>query len=138
MSELAEREYSAVGKINTIYRVDTKYRLADGSFMVVNFWTIKKYESYPLDGILPWKNVIVIQNVPPIYDTASFMNQAAYFAAFDTYGNEIKVGDIHWQRGGEFTDIIVEVGELNSVKYLEVGSFDRTLYGKSSLIFQVD
>lgn len=125
------------GEVNKIYRVDTKYRNADGSYNVINFQSIMYQRTFTSNNGTILKNVVVIENVPPIIQTRNFVANAAYWIAYDEFGEEFPVGDIYTQTGDELSEIIIDIPNSNGLKYLLVGGLDKQLYEAGKLVFEI-
>lgn len=137
ISALLQKERAIAGERNKIYRIDTNYPNADGSYNVINFETIKPLKTFISNNGTKLNDVILIENVPPIAQTRSFVSDVAYWIAYDKFGEEITVGDIYTQTGKELSEIIIQVPDVDNVKYLLVGGLDKQLYDTGRLIFTV-
>ncbi len=143
ITQLAKAENAGLGNLMEMYRADTKFQNSDGSFIIVNFPSIKKHASYDVNNSESITNAIVIQNVTDILVTRNFVSELAYFVLYDHTGNEINISNDIWtQSGKEFSEIIIPLNspaELQKCKYLLIGGIDKTSNnGKSKLVFRVD
>ena len=141
--ELAQRENAIVGKKLTLNRADTKTKNPDGSYIILNFNSIKKHEIYKTNIGKNINNAIVVENVTNLTVTRNFVKNTGYFVLFNEKGSEININNgIFTQKGKEFSEIIIPLKnkvELNKSKYLLIGGFDRSTHkGKDKLIFEIE
>lgn len=140
--ELAQRENAEVGETNKVKRADTRFKNTNNSYIVINFYSIKKHELYNTNNGQKISNAVIIKNVTDLTVTRNFVKNAAYFVLYDNKGSEINLtNDIWTQTGKEFSEIIIPLNnkvELNNCKYILIGGFDKTTNnGKSKLVFTI-
>ncbi|GAB6283628.1 MAG: hypothetical protein STSR0008_24120 [Ignavibacterium sp.] len=141
--QLTQKENSEIGQFQTTYRADTKIQNRDGSYIILNFVSIKKHLSYKTNNNRIVNNAIVIENVTDIKVTKNFVKELAYFVLFNENGDEINItNDIWTQTGNEFSEIIIPLNngtELNNCKFILIGGFDKSSNnGKSKLLFAIN
>jgi hypothetical protein len=140
IESLALRENSLVGEYNALYRANTKYTNADGSYIILNIQNVEFKQEHTVNNGEILSDVVVISNATDIDQTRNFVNQAAYFRLFNSAGKEINIGDIYTQTGSEFSEIIFSARastETSSIKYILIGGFDDSRSGNSKLSFEV-
>jgi len=90
----------AYSELNKIYRINTKYKTASGSFIIVNFQSIKKYKGFTNNKGAVLKNIIVIENVLPLDDTILFLKNTGYFTLVDSKNTTYSSLEVAAQSGG--------------------------------------
>ncbi|MBF4696056.1 hypothetical protein [Fusibacter ferrireducens] len=139
--EIIENENATKGELLKIIRGNTEYKNNDGSYIVLNFNSIKKVGDFVTNRNDQLENVILIKNVSNLNKTKNFFNGSGYISLIDDYGNET-YPEIWMQSGDEFTDILIvveSIDDFEKAKYLKLGGLDRELYkDKSVMIFKMD
>lgn len=143
INQLALKENSEVGQFLNVYRANTEVHNPDGSYLILNFPSIKKYRTYQTNNNQSINNVIVIENVSDISVTRNFVRELAYFVLFKNSGEEIEItNDFYTQTGNEYSEIIIPLNnqsEYKSCKYVLIGGIDKSSNnGKSKLLFPIN
>lgn len=130
LEEFAKSKIMQVGECLKLYRLNTKYRYKDNSFMVFNFASIKQYPKYQ-----QYENCIVIE-------TETFMHKTKEFASFfvfelyNRYGKEL-LWDKVFTYQGEHAEMIITLQGNEPIDFFVVGEIDRTMIPQGKIAFQV-
>ncbi len=142
--ELAAKYDAEVGVLNKTYQINSNYTYPDGSYIFVDFKSIKKHKEVTDNEEKKLNNVIVIalDNGLPIQENSEFASKVRYLGAFlrilDNTGKGINIKNIYAQTGNEFYEVIIELPEEKDGAFLLIGGFDQSSVGKSKLIFTLD
>ncbi len=108
INQLAQKENTSVGQYLTMYRANTDVQNPDGSYIILIFPSITKYQSYQINNNQSINNVVAIENVTDITSTKRFVSELAYFILFKNSGEEIDITNgIYTQTGNEYSEIII-------------------------------
>lgn len=127
LEEMAKNTRSKIGKTNQIFRIDTRYKNEDNSYIGINFYSFSLTSS-----------MLKIENVSTYAITRNFLVKAGYFIGYDKNGNELKFKQAQVKRGTDLPVIEIQFEKIYDLKYLVVGGIDRTLYGKGRVIYKIN
>ncbi len=138
---IAGQNKATVGELNVITRADTKFKNIDGSYLILNFQSMKKQRNFLSNTGQNISSCLVIENVTDLPTTRKFVKEAGYFILLDKNKNEIKLPEGIWtQTGKEFSEIIIPISDkdFDNLAYVIVGGWDRSMNnGKSRKLFAI-
>jgi hypothetical protein len=116
LQDIADKNNLSVGELNKVYKLDQKYKFSDGSYMIVNFQSIKAD-----------KQTIIIEDVLPLSKTKELFDKAGFFTAFDENGKQFT--DLSFKitgldNGDSAIIISADKTDLTKCKYLSFGPVD--------------
>jgi len=122
LQEIATKNNLSIGELNKTYRLNLKYKYSNGSYMTVNFQSVKATSQF-----LDFNNIIIIDNVTPLEETRDLLSQAGFFVLYDENGKSFS--DINITTGGldnGDTAIVLYNGnsDLTKYKYLSFGPIE--------------
>ena len=78
LNEVTKKTLSDVEVLNTIYRVNTKYKNDDGSYMVINIQSIQFHDLYTNNIGKSLSNVIVVENSVNSEQNVTFVKKQGF------------------------------------------------------------
>lgn len=124
---IASENNLSIGELNKVYRLDLKNRYSDGSYMMVNFQSVKAD-----------KQTIIIDNVLPLDKTKEVFNTAGFLAVYDGNGkqfSDLKVNISGTDSGGTRIIIASDKTDLTKCKWLSFGPVDKA--NSQQILFQI-
>jgi hypothetical protein len=140
LEQVAQKDIADVGKFDMVYMVKKTVQNPDGSYVVINIQSAKKYDSYTSPKGNEYRNIVILENVPPLDITITYIDKSGLFTLYDEYGNKF-IGEMmrYAWAGDKFTEIGVALPEnINKYKFIGISGLDTTKGGMAKIILPLD
>lgn len=140
LADAAKTQSAIIGELDQVYRADLKAKNPDGSAVAINIQSVRKMATFKSNTGKSVNNVVVIDDVTPVYITRVFVKDVGFFQGFDSKGQDVEFGDIFTQTGTKNSQIIVTLKDsdaLKRIKFITIGGIDTTRYDSSQMMFEV-
>ncbi|EGW39071.1 hypothetical protein [Desulfosporosinus sp. OT] len=133
IQDVASQNNLSIGQLDKVYRLDLKYKNSDGSYMVINFQSVKAMKQFK-----DFNNIIYIDNVLPLKETREMFDKTGFFVVYDENGkdsSDVNVTTGRSDSGGTGIVLYNDKVDLTKCKYLSFGPVDGA--SSQQILFQI-
>lgn len=139
IEDIANKNNISLGSLNSIYRLDTKYKYKSGGYMIINFQSVKHVKEI-VRNQRKFNNVIMINNVLPLDQSVQIFDKAGFFTLYDENGKETGNINTYIDNGSDGTSdlfLYSDNEDLTKYKYMAFGPIDIKYANGMQLLFSI-